>query len=56
MTCNTLHVQTPIIDGIYKVLHEEADPAKTVEEVMSRELRPEVDEEMHKAAAKSHAA
>ena len=43
--------QTPIIDGIYRVLHEGADPAATVEEVMSRELRPEIDQEMHLAAA-----
>lgn len=49
MSC--LAVQTPIIDGIYRVLHEEADPSKTVEEVMSRELRPEVDAEMHQAAS-----
>lgn len=44
-------MQTPIIDGIYKVLHEDANPGKTVEEVMSRELRPEVDAEMHQAAS-----
>ncbi len=43
-------MQTPIIDGIYRVLHEDANPGKTVEEVMSRELRPEVDAEMHVAA------
>ena len=46
-----LVMQTPIIDGIYRVLHEDANPGKTVEEVMSRELRPEVDAEMHVAAS-----
>lgn len=45
-------LQTPIIDGIYRVIHEGASPADTVVEVMSRELRPEVDEEMHLAAAR----
>lgn len=43
-------MQTPIIDGIYRVLHEEANPSATVEEVMSRELRPEVDADIRKAA------
>lgn len=46
-------LQTPIIDGIYRVLHEDADPSATVEEVMSRELRPEVDKEVHEAALRS---
>ena len=45
-------VQTPIIDGTYRVLYEGTDPAQTVVEVMSRELRPEVDEEIQQAAAK----
>ena len=46
-------MQTPIIDGIYRVVHEGANPADTVVEVMSRELRPEVDKEIHEAAARN---
>lgn len=47
-----IDMQTPIIDGIYHVLYEGSNPAETVVEVMSRELRPEVDDEIHQAAAK----
>ena len=43
-------MQAPIIDGIYRVLYEKADPAATVEEVMSRALHAEIDQEMHQAA------
>lgn len=43
-------LQAPIIDGIYRVLYEKADPAATVEEVMSRALHAEIDQEMHQAA------
>ena len=50
-----LATQAPIIAGIYRVIHEGADPAKTVEEVMSRELRPEVDAEMFEAASRNAA-
>ena len=31
-----LHVEAPIIDGIFRVIHEGADPVAVVTEVMSR--------------------
>lgn len=46
-----LQVQAPIIDGIYRVIHEKADPVAVVTEVMSRSLRTEVDDEVMAAAA-----
>lgn len=51
--CRKLGVDTPIIDGIYRVIHEGADARGVVTEVMSRELRPEVDP-LVMAAAKGH--
>ena len=47
-----LGLEAPIIEGIYRVIHEGADPVAVVTEVMSRELRPEVDEQIMLAAAK----
>ncbi|KAK9797728.1 hypothetical protein WJX73_001344 [Symbiochloris irregularis] len=41
-----LHVEAPIIDGIFRVIHEGADPVAVVTEVMSRGLRTEVDDEV----------
>lgn len=49
-----LGLEAPIINGIFRVIHEGADPVAVVTEVMSRELRPEVDATIM-AAAKSHA-
>jgi len=46
-----LGVEAPIIEGIYRVIHEGADPVAIVSEVMSRELRPEVDATVAQAAA-----
>ena len=46
-----LGVETPIIDGIYRVIHEEADAQRVVVEVMTRELREEVDPLVMAAAA-----
>lgn len=46
-----LGVDAPIIEGIYRVIHEGADPKAVTLEVMSRELRPEVDENVAAAAA-----
>jgi glycerol-3-phosphate dehydrogenase (NAD(P)+) len=45
-------VEAPIIEGIYRVIHENADARAIVSEVMSRELRPEVDPEIWQAAAR----
>lgn len=42
----------PIIDGIYRVIHENADARAIVSETMSRELRAEVDPELFAAAAR----
>jgi len=46
-----LGVDCPIISGIYKVIHEGADARAVVHEVMSRELRQEVDASVAAAAA-----
>lgn len=45
-----LNVEAPIIEGIYKVVHEQADPVQIVSDVMSRELRSEVDPAVMAAA------
>ncbi|KAK9909230.1 hypothetical protein WJX75_009218 [Coccomyxa subellipsoidea] len=47
-----LNVECPIIAGIYKVIHENADARAVVSETMSRELRAEVDPELFEAAAR----
>eukprot|EP00877_Chromochloris_zofingiensis_P015072 jgi/Chrzof1/9819/Cz04g17090.t1 len=39
-----LGVDCPIIEGIYRVIHESYDPVKVVEDVMSRDLKHEVDD------------
>jgi glycerol-3-phosphate dehydrogenase len=46
-----LNVDTPIVEGIYRVIHGGADPVQVVTEVMSRDLREEVDPEVMQAAA-----
>lgn len=46
-----LGVDAPIIDGIHRVLHEGADPAAVVAEVMTRDLKHEVPAAVLKAAA-----
>lgn len=48
-----LGVECPIISGIYRVIHEQADPKIVVHEVMTRNLRPEVDESVAAAAGVS---
>ncbi len=48
-------METPIIDGIYRVIHEEADAQAVVVEVMTRELREEVDPLVMAAAAQQAA-
>ncbi len=52
--CRKLKVECPIIAGIYRVIHENADARSVVSETMSRELRPEVDPELFEAAARQH--
>ncbi len=44
-------MEAPIIDGIYRVIHEEADALGVVTSVMTRELREEVDPLVMAAAA-----
>ena len=44
-------MEAPIINGIYRVIHEGADPVAVVTEVMTRELRPELDAQVLLAAA-----
>ena len=46
-----LGVDAPIVDGIYRVLHEDADPGAVVAEVMTRDLKPEVPADVMAAAA-----
>eukprot|EP00884_Botryococcus_braunii_P021955 jgi/Botrbrau1/8443/Bobra.0237s0062.1 len=43
-------VDMPITSGIYKVIHEGADPLEVVQEVMTRDLGPEVDIQVLEAA------
>ncbi len=50
-----LNVEAPITEGIYRVIHENADARAIVSEVMSRELRPEVDPAIMQAAARPQA-
>lgn len=47
-----LGVDAPIIDGIDRVLHEGADARGVVTEVMTRELKPELHDDVLAAAAK----
>lgn len=47
-----LNVDAPIIDGIDRVLHEGADARSVVTEVMTRELKPELHDDVVAAAAK----
>lgn len=47
-----LGVDAPIIDGIDRVLHEGADARDVVTEVMTRELKPELHDDVLAAAAK----
>lgn len=46
-----LGVDAPIIDGIHKVIHEGADPLAVVDDIMSRDLRHELDTMVLAAAA-----
>lgn len=52
---NKVGVDCPLLRGIYKVVHEGADPAREVVASMSRDLKSEIDERVLKAAT-SHAA
>lgn len=45
-------VDMPITTGIYKVIHEGADPLEVVQEVMTRDLGPEVDIQVLEAVQK----
>lgn len=45
-----LGVDCPIIDGIYRVIHQGADPMEVVTEVMTRALRGEVDDALMQRA------
>lgn len=36
-------VEMPIVEGVYRILYEDADPRKEVEQLMSRQLKPERD-------------
>jgi hypothetical protein len=49
-------VDMPITTGIYRVIHEDADPLAVVTEVMTRDLGPEVDSTIIAAAKNSPAA
>jgi glycerol-3-phosphate dehydrogenase (NAD(P)+) len=46
-------VDMPITSGIYKVIHEGANPLEVVQEVMTRDLGPEVDIQVLEAARNS---
>eukprot|EP00201_Polytomella_parva_P000348 CAMPEP_0175085948 /NCGR_PEP_ID=MMETSP0052_2-20121109/28962_1 /TAXON_ID=51329 ORGANISM="Polytomella parva, Strain SAG 63-3" /NCGR_SAMPLE_ID=MMETSP0052_2 /ASSEMBLY_ACC=CAM_ASM_000194 /LENGTH=367 /DNA_ID=CAMNT_0016358047 /DNA_START=229 /DNA_END=1332 /DNA_ORIENTATION=+ len=46
-------VECPIMEGIYRVVHEGADPRMVVTEVMSRELKPEVGADVLQATFKT---
>lgn len=52
---NKVGVDCPLLRGIYKVVHEGADPAREVVASMSRDLKSEIDERVLQAAT-SHAA
>lgn len=43
-------VEMPISTGIYRVIHEGADPAEVLVEIMTRDLKPEVDVQVLEAA------
>ncbi len=47
-----LGVSAPIMDGIYRVIHEGADARNIVSEVMCRPLTAEVDPSILQAAAR----
>ena len=47
-----LGVSAPIMDGIYRVIHEGADARDIVSEVMCRPLTAEVDASILQAAAR----
>lgn len=51
-----LGVEAPIIEGIYKVIHEGQEPLAVVHDIMSRDLRPELDTMVLAAAAQKSAA
>ncbi|KAL6752718.1 NAD-dependent glycerol-3-phosphate dehydrogenase [Haematococcus lacustris] len=46
-----LGVECPVLEGIFRVIHEGADPASVVLEAMSRDLKPEVEPAVMAAAA-----
>ncbi|KDD75318.1 NAD-dependent glycerol-3-phosphate dehydrogenase [Helicosporidium sp. ATCC 50920] len=45
-------VECPVLEGIYMVVNENADPLRVVEDNMSRPLKPEVSREVSKAVSK----
>ena len=52
VSCRKLDVSAPIMDGIYRVIHEGADARAIVSEVMCRPLTAEVDPSILQAAAR----
>jgi glycerol-3-phosphate dehydrogenase (NAD(P)+) len=48
-----MQIECPVIHGIYKVIHENAEPLKVVEENMSRPLKPEVSALVAEAAVRA---
>lgn len=47
-------VSTPIIDAVYRIVHERAEPLATLDQLMSLDLMPEVDEAVLAASAATH--
>ena len=47
-------VSAPIIDAVYRIVHERADPLATLDQLMSMDLMPEVDEAVLAASAATH--
>ncbi|KAK9845299.1 hypothetical protein WJX81_002728 [Elliptochloris bilobata] len=47
-------ISTPIIDAVYRIVHERADPLATLDQLMSMDLMPEVDEAVLAASTATH--
>ena len=52
--CAQAAVRAPIIDAVYRIVHERADPLATLDQLMSLDLMPEVDEAVLAASAATH--
>ena len=46
-------IECPVISGIYKVLHQGADPLEVIKENMTRSLKPEVNHLVAEAAQRA---